>query len=112
MVRYFTSLLSMSLVAAVLSGCVLASTTGGMLGTVFLGTQASLSFTKKLPTDHIAETVTGLDCDYNRSLKDGGYLCRPLDSHIIEAPVYCYSTLGTVDCYNQPLNHEASRMVK
>ena len=96
---------------AALSGCVIGTTTAGIVGASMVGTQASLSFTQKLPTDHIADSVTGLDCDYMRSLKDGGFLCRPKNTQIVEAPVYCYKTLGRVDCYHAPLSTERSRLM-
>lgn len=97
--------------AGSLSGCIVGTSAGTIVGASLLGTQASLSFTKKLPTDHIGDSVTGLDCDYMRSLKDGGFLCRPHNSQIVEAPVYCYKTLGRVDCYHAPLASESSRLV-
>ncbi len=110
---FFTMRLLLPIVAAVsLSGCLLGATTGSIVGASLLGTQASLSFTKKLPTDHVGDSVTGLDCDFMRSLKDGGFLCRPKNTQIVEAPVYCYKTLGSVDCYHSPLSTEASRLVK
>ncbi len=95
-----------------LSGCIAGATTGTIIGTALIGTQASLSFTKKLPTDHIGDSVTGLDCDYIRSLKDGGFLCRPKNTQIVEAPVYCYRTLARVDCYNKALVAESTRLVE
>jgi hypothetical protein len=96
-----------------LSGCVFAATPGTLIASSLMASQASLAFTKKLPTDHIGDSVTGLDCNYNRSLKDGGFLCRPEGAQIVEAPLYCYRTLGRVDCYYQPLSGtESSRLVK
>ncbi|NQY82834.1 MAG: hypothetical protein HRT36_07500 [Alphaproteobacteria bacterium] len=98
--------------AAVLSGCIFGVSAGSVVSASLIGTQTSLSFTKKLPTDHIAELITDLDCDYMRSLEDGGYLCRPKNSQIVEAPVYCYRTLGRVDCYRQPQLSENVRLVE
>ncbi len=114
--KHFLSFLTMRILlplvtVTALSGCIIGATTGSLIGATMVGTQASLSFTKKLPTDHIGDSVTGLDCDYMRSLKDGGFLCRPKNSQIVEAPVYCYKTLGRVDCYHTPLNAEGSRLV-
>lgn len=57
----------------------------------------------KLPTDYIAEAVTGEDCSYVRRLEDGGPLCRSHDyGQVIEKPVYCYRSLGNVTCYERP----------
>ena len=104
---------SMLAVAAVmLSGCALTATTGGVLGTALLGSQATLAFTKKLPTDHLGDSVTGLDCNYIRSVKDDGYFCRPPTEQIVERPQYCYTTLGNVECYAVPLEGEEERLVQ
>ncbi|WP_259780206.1 hypothetical protein [Aestuariispira ectoiniformans] len=57
----------------------------------------------KLPTDYIAEAVTGEDCSYVRRLEDGGPLCRSYDyGQVIEKPIYCYRSLGNVTCYDRP----------
>lgn len=56
----------------------------------------------KLPTDVIAEAVTGLDCNSIRKQQDKGPLCRPPRQEIIEAPVYCYKTLAKIDCFERP----------
>lgn len=56
----------------------------------------------KLPTDFIADAVTGLDCNSIRQSMDKGPLCRAPEQRVIERPVYCYRTLGTINCYDQP----------
>lgn len=57
----------------------------------------------KLPTDYIAEAVTGEDCSYVRRLEDGGPLCRSHDyGQVIDKPIYCYRSLGNVTCYDRP----------
>ena len=104
------SVLAVALVG--LSGCALTATTGGVLGTALLGSQASLAFTKKLPTDHLGDSVSGLDCNYVRSLKDDGYFCRPPAEQIVERPKYCYTTLGEVECYAVPIEGEEQRLVQ
>ena len=79
---------------------------GCVLGTSFLGSAAIISgtsfvHTQNLPTDTIAEAVTGYDCSFVRQLKDGGTLCRNPHKEYVEAPRYCYRELGTVTCYNK-----------
>lgn len=72
---------------------------------IALGATATTSFVleDKLPTDYIAEAITGKDCSYVRRLEDGGPLCRSQDyGQIIEKPVYCYKSLGNVTCYERP----------
>ena len=56
----------------------------------------------KTPTDLIASAITGLDCDTVRKSRDKGPLCRPEKQEIIEKPVYCYRTLGEINCFNEP----------
>ena len=57
----------------------------------------------KLPTDYIAEAVTGKDCSYIRRLEDDGPFCRSQDyGQVIEQPIYCYKSLGNVSCYRSP----------
>ncbi|WP_147300906.1 hypothetical protein [Aestuariispira insulae] len=57
----------------------------------------------KLPTDYVAEAITGKDCSYIRRLDDGGPLCRSQDyGQVIEQPIYCYKSLGNVSCYRKP----------
>jgi len=56
----------------------------------------------KLPTDHLAEAITGLDCSTVRMINDNGPLCRRENPIVIEPPLYCYRTLGSIDCYREP----------
>lgn len=56
----------------------------------------------KLPTDFIADAVTGLDCNSIRQSEDKGPLCRAPEQRVIERPVYCYRTLGNINCYDHP----------
>jgi hypothetical protein len=67
-----------------------------------VGATAFIINEDKLPTDLIAEAVTGLDCNTIRKQKDKGPLCRPARQEVIEAPVYCYKTLGRIDCFDRP----------
>lgn len=84
--------------AGLVSGC-----SGGIGETAALaaGTVAVVINNDKLPTDYIAEAVTGLDCNSVRKSVDKGPLCRHHKEEIVERPVYCYRTLGTITCYNE-----------
>lgn len=85
---FITSLLFLSFS---LSGCA-----------VVAGTAATLMATKKLPTDLIAQGITGKDCSTLRADKDGGPICRSKNwGKYINKPQYCYRSLGSVDCYDQ-----------
>lgn len=67
------------------------------------GITTAFIMTDKLPTDMIAEAATGLDCSYVKHLDDGGPVCRSQDyGQVIEKPIYCYKSLGKVDCYDYP----------
>ena len=63
---------------------------------------ASFVNSDKLPTDHLAEAITGLDCSTVRMINDQGPLCRREEPIVIEPPLYCYRTLGSIDCYREP----------
>ena len=82
-----------------LSGCGVV----GSSATGIIGIATSFIMSDKLPTDNIAEIATGLDCSYVRHLDDKGPVCRSQDyGVVIEKPIYCYKTLGKVDCYDYP----------
>ena len=88
---------------AVLTILALAGCSGAEPG--FLALTAATSTvvnSDKLPTDFIADAVTGLDCNSIRQSMDKGPLCRAPEQRVIERPVYCYRTLGTINCYDQP----------
>lgn len=86
--------------ALLLGGCGI----GGVEPTflAMAGATATVINTDKLPTDFIAEAVTGLDCNSVRQSRDGGALCRSPHREVIERPIYCYRSLGTVNCYDEP----------
>lgn len=81
---------------------------GGCLGlepisATTAGATAAFIHEDKLPTDYLAEAVTGKDCSYVRHLEDKGPFCRGHDyGKVLEEPIYCYKSLGTVTCYRQP----------
>lgn len=82
-----------------LSGC------GSELATpagLFIASTTIIINEDKTPTDLVAGAVTGLDCDTIRKSRDKGPLCRAPREEIIEAPVFCYRTLGKIDCFREP----------
>ena len=60
--------------------------------------------TDKLPPDYIAEWASGKECRTLVAMKDRGPLCRKSfeDPRVYEKPVYCYRTLGSITCYDEP----------
>ncbi|MDF1749853.1 MAG: hypothetical protein P1V34_13360 [Alphaproteobacteria bacterium] len=56
----------------------------------------------KTPSDLLASAITGQDCDTIRKNRDKGPLCRAPREEVIEAPVFCYRTLGNVNCFSEP----------
>ena len=77
----------------------LTACTGAEPALVFMGATTGIIMDDKLPTDHIASYVTDKDCNYIRHIDDGGPLCRSADyGKVIERPIYCYPTLGHVNC--------------
>lgn len=74
----------------------------GSTESVYLGGAALANFvySDKLPTDYIAEFASGQECSFLKSLKDDGPLCREsFDRVVYERPIYCYRTLGRIDCF-------------
>ena len=60
---------------------------------------------KELPTDTALSVLTGKSCNTVRASADGGAICRDLEkerSVAARPEVYCYRTLGAIDCYNAP----------
>ena len=69
-------------------------------------TTALIVETDKTPADLIGSVATGMDCDTLRAKRDKGAWCRQPDAGVvIEPPLYCYRTLGTVSCYDRPDPH-------
>lgn len=66
-------------------------------------TTAMIVETDKTPSDLLGSVATGMDCDTIRAKRDKGAWCRQPDAGVvIEPPLYCYRTLGTVSCYDRP----------
>ena len=81
-----------------LGGCIGGVGTGALLAA---GATTTTVMEDKLPSDFIAEAVTGQDCSYIRHVKDKGPLCRPERREVIERPLYCYRTLGQIECFEE-----------
>jgi len=63
---------------------------------------ANFVYTDKLPTDYLAEFASGQECNFLKSQKDGGPLCRDSFERVVyERPLYCYRTLGEIACYEK-----------
>ena len=61
---------------------------------------ANFSHTDKLPTDDIADRVSGKTCNLLKLIEDGGPMCRNnFKREIIEKPFYCYRTILQYTCY-------------
>ncbi|MEQ9487549.1 MAG: hypothetical protein RIM72_01000 [Alphaproteobacteria bacterium] len=88
---------------ALAAGLSLAACSGVSAPLIALGGATATTInTDKLPTDHIADYITGQDCNSVRQSRDGGPLCRPYEMGVIEEPRYCYKSLGTITCYTEP----------
>lgn len=88
-----------ALLALALTGC--ASNLATPAG-IFLASTAVVINEDKTPTDLIASAMTGMDCDTIRKSRDKGPLCRPEEEAVIERPIFCYRTLGTINCFDRP----------
>ncbi len=78
-----------------LGGCLVQS------GVVLSGAALySLTTTDKLPHDHLVSAATGADCSIVAFEQTGQY-CPP-ELAVDRSDVYCYRTLGGVDCHLIP----------
>ena len=85
---------------ASLAGCAASSLGFGLLA----ASTSVVVMEDKLPTDLLAEYATGKDCNAIRRMEDKGPLCRSPARIVeyIEPLIYCYRTLGAVECYDRP----------
>lgn len=89
--------IALALSAALVAAC-------GSPSTVYVGGAmlANFVYTDKLPTDYLAEFASGQECNFLKSQKDGGPLCRDSFERVVyEPPLYCYRTLGEIACYDK-----------
>ncbi len=79
-----------------LSGCTGAETL------MFVGSNSvSKMKTGKTLPDRFMSSVFDLDCSVGNLAKTGDY-CQDYPPVQVTAPVYCYQTIGGVDCYDSP----------
>ena len=88
---------------AVVYGVLFTAACGSTTSAYLIGAGlANFVYTDKLPTDYLAEFASGQECNYLKSLKDDGPLCREsFDRVVYERPHYCYRTLGEITCYER-----------
>ncbi len=80
---------SIVLVPTALTGCGIVAVEG-----------ASVVMSDKAVSDHIVSWVSGKNCSVVRTEKGLTYCVE--DELKITPKVFCYKTLGSVSCYNQP----------
>jgi hypothetical protein len=73
---------------------------------LYVGSTASVITTDKLLTDHAISLYSGKDCSTVRVERGQSY-CKE-DEVNPEPTVYCFRTLGGVDCYSQPTDPSIS----
>ncbi len=61
----------------------------------------TLPQTKKTPADHVMSAVTGRDCSVLHYEQDGSY-CQDAPKEIDRRSLYCFKTLGGVECHQRP----------
>jgi len=80
----------------------------------------TFAMTDKFPSDHVASWVTGEDCSALQAEQTGEY-CRTSEeiaaAEAAEKPraapaVYCYRTIGEIDCQSEPDPAAESRLVQ
>ncbi len=110
--------------AAVLSICALAgcaastAPTAAGLGLGLLNL-ATISATGKSLVDHTAEAyissnnddIVEVDCSTIRYMERGAYCIDLADKPLVTSPVpvYCYRTIGNVECYREPDTRRTAR---
>ncbi|MFK7867207.1 MAG: hypothetical protein AB8B77_07205 [Alphaproteobacteria bacterium] len=87
--------------------------TGAEPGVLLAASSLAIIITEdKLPTDLIGDAATGEDCNAIRRLEDKGPLCRPhITPEIIDRPIYCYRTLGAVECFSKRDPYDSSAQI-
>ncbi len=72
--------------------------------------------TNRLPTDDLASAISDKDCSLIRQQEEGGAWCR--DGGVedrrgaSQPPVWCYRSLGEVNCYDRPIAEESAQLVQ
>ncbi|MBE1236165.1 hypothetical protein IHV25_00640 [Phaeovibrio sulfidiphilus] len=76
---------------------------GPSLTGFLIADNVSLAGSQKTIADNIYSTLSGMDCSIVSAI-DGDYYCRRHlpDNRVIDTKLYCYRTIGVVDCYTEP----------
>jgi hypothetical protein len=110
---------AITLIALMLPGLL-----GGCAGTAAIAmagiSATSFAMTDKFPTDHVASWVTGEDCSALQAEQTGEYCRTEEEIAAAEAAaepgtppaVYCYRTIGEIDCQSEPDPSAESRLVQ
>ncbi len=95
----------MAVVALAAAGCTETGATGAAataaVPAVLATSLLTLPQTKKLPTDHLASWATGRDCSVVHYEQDGQY-CMDPPKEVDRQKLYCFKTLGAVECHQRP----------
>ncbi|MEI6557512.1 MAG: hypothetical protein WCO00_03825 [Rhodospirillaceae bacterium] len=94
-------LMTMAAVALLVAGCA-TEPVAKILVPIELGAaMATLPQTKKTPTDHLMSWATGRDCSIIH-YEQGGAFCEDSPKEIDRRSLYCFKTLGGVECHQRP----------
>ena len=79
--------------------------------TVLLAADAiSVINTQKSVEDHVVSLITGMDCSVVRASMGDHYCIDTTVAPTVVRTTYCYKSLGSVSCYDQKLERDASRL--
>lgn len=80
------------------------------LGTVLILDAVSVVNTQKTIDDHVVSWISDRDCSSVRASTGGAYCVDPPQPVPTAIRVsYCYQSLAAVDCYDRPVERDASR---
>ncbi|MCH9845380.1 MAG: hypothetical protein K0U39_07710 [Alphaproteobacteria bacterium] len=104
--------MSIFIVAALfgLSGC-----TTSQFATAAILAVGYTIWTDKLPTDSLLEVITDKDCSTVRAEEEGGAVCIDKEDtppKASDVPIWCYRSLGSVDCYDTEIPQYSDRLIK
>ena len=69
---------------------------------LYVGSAATVVTTDKTITDHAISLISGKDCSTVRT-EQGRSFCKE-DEVNPEPNVYCFQTIGGIDCYREPVD--------
>lgn len=67
--------------------------------------------TDKTLIDHVSSWTSGQDCSTLRAQQGGYYCMEHYENRELMPTLYCYRSLGSVTCYNQPSPNPGDRLV-